>query len=306
MNEFEIIDWLRTAMAVRGPTVVGPGDDCALVRMDGGDLCVSVDAIVEGVDFLPGTKPYAIGWKAAAAGLSDIAAAGCAPVAVVAAVMLPPGRGLEFVQDLHRGMDAVCLKFGISVAGGDLSATGDRLVVTVTAFGRVPPGVPMLRRCGARDGDRLFVTGTLGGSIEGRQFTFLPRIREVLRIRDIAAPTAMIDISDGLWSEANHIARESGLTITIDAPAIPVADEVRARHPDDAVLQWRHALTDGEDFELLFTLPAAAVDNLLRKWDFKTPLTCIGVCRAGAPAVELAGTGGRLAAADLRSYSHAF
>jgi thiamine-monophosphate kinase len=148
--------------------------------------------------------------------------------------------------------------------------------------GEAPAGEGPVRRSGARPGDLLFVTGTLGGSIHGRHLRFRPRQDEALELVRERTVTAMIDLSDGLSSDAAHIARESGVRILVDAASVPVSEEVaRGSEP------LRHALNDGEDFELLFTVPADHAAGLAEAGLAGTPVTRIGRVAAGSPGVFL-------------------
>ncbi len=248
--EFALIDWIRRA-AGRGRGVrTGIGDDCAVLDARGGKLLVTTDVIVSGVDFVPSEDPVLIGRKAANVNFSDIAAMGGRPDYLLSTLMLPPGLPAGWAKKVTRGILDACRDAGASLVGGDLSATGGSAAVGATAIGFAKR--PVLRS-GARPGDAIGVTGPCGGSILGRHLRFSPRIAEGQRLARIA--TAMIDISDGLTADLDHILDESAVGADLDAAAIPVHADARRLGKDRDRSPLEHALTDGEDFELLFTCP---------------------------------------------------
>lgn len=305
MNEFDIINWIRKNWKPKGSVLTGPGDDCALVNMNGSNLVISIDTITQGVHFLPDTDPYRIGWKAAASSLSDIGACGCEPAGIVVSCLLPKSTSEEFVRDLFRGIEAVCTACNIAIAGGDISATKGGVTISVTSFGKVPEK-GMVLRSSAQPGDAVLVTGILGGSFEGKHLTFLPRIAESLRIREIVEPSSMIDISDGLSSELNHISKESGVGIEVFLSEVPVSPDVKVRYSENKKEQMIHALTDGEDFELLFTVPGEDKDALLEQWDMDVPLTCIGICSEKDKSVVFRSDSIEISRDELKPYIHEF
>jgi thiamine-monophosphate kinase len=176
------------------------------------------------------------------------------PIGAVVAVMLPADADAALQEGLHRGLRAVADEFDCPLIGGDTNAWPGKLVLSTTVFGR-PGSTPPVRRSGARPGDWVFVTGALGGSILGHHLDFTPRIREARVLAVAVRLTAMIDISDGLSSEIHHIARESGVGAVLRAEAVPVSDAARELAARDGKPALHHALHDGEDFELLFTVP---------------------------------------------------
>ncbi len=278
MNEFEFIRQLRADTPAHPGVIVGPGDDCAVLARPSGRVLVTTDVLTEGVDFiLAECGPRAVGRKAMAANLSDIAAMGGRPTAAVVGVALPanpererggernahplaPARGSP-VHDLHLGLRDLADRFGVPIVGGDTNSWGGGLVVSVTVLGE-PICEPVLRS-GAKPGDRVFVTGPLGGSILGRHLDPTPRLAETERLVNFCDLHAMIDVSDGLAKDLGHICEESRCGAVLHADAIPV-------HPDAVELSKRtgrppldHALGDGEDFELVFTVSADDAVKLL-------------------------------------------
>ena len=266
-GEFSLIRWIRDRTAVGGSTVLGIGDDGAIVRPSpGSDLVVTTDMLMDGRHFvLEEAGPEAVGVKALGVNLSDIAAMAARPIAAVVAIALPSRhpRPIEIARGLHRGLTSMADRFGVALVGGDTNAWEGPLVVCVTVFGETA-GRGAVRRSGARPGDVIFVTGPLGGSLLGRHLAPEPRVIEALALNEAVALHALIDLSDGLSSDLAHILDESGgLGAVLDASAIPI-------HADAVTMSGRsgrtpldHALGDGEDFELCLTVSADAAARLL-------------------------------------------
>jgi thiamine-monophosphate kinase len=269
-NELNLIEWIRARVASDARTLVGIGDDCAVIDTDGGPLLITVDMLLEGVHFdLSGCTANQVGRKAMAVNLSDIAAMAGVPTVAVVAVGLPESSTNALSRDLFRGMQDLASEFGVVIVGGDTNVSKGGLVVSVTLLGRPTGRGPVLRR-GAQPGDWLCVTGTLGYSILGKHLEFVPRIRESQHLHDQYPLTSMIDLSDGLGADLYHLTDESRCGAIVEAAAIPVA---RVSMADDTRTPLDHALNDGEDFELLFTLPGEAGDRLIAE----QPLRAFGV-----------------------------
>ena len=281
MREFEFIEWIcRQGMGDPGLVEVGPGDDCAVIAFGGDKLLLTTDQVLDGVHFLLADHgPAAAGRKAAARNLSDIAAMAGLPVAMVATVAAPKGFSQGDLQTIYQGLRSIGDQFNCPLAGGDLAAWADAaglLQISVTVLGRSDGIGPVLRR-GAAVGDALCVTGALGGAWRGpRHLTFIPRIHEARRLAAEYDLHAMIDLSDVLASDLRHLTDAGGVGAEIDADALPVADD--ARRTDDPLMA---ALTDGEDYELLFALPAAEAERLIAAPPFATPVARIGTIVAG-------------------------
>ncbi len=259
----------------RGGVALGVGDDCALLQpAPGQQLAVSTDLLLEGRHFLSTVAPERLGHKALAVNLSDLAACGAEPLAFTLALALP--RADEaFCAGLARGLFALADEHGIVLAGGD--TTAGPLAVCITAFGQLPPGQALLRG-GARPGDEIWVSGQLGdarlalegfrGSVAlaGEQFETVrramelpqPRVALGLALRGLAH--AAIDLSDGLVGDLGHVLARSGVAAVLDADALPRSDVLAAQ---PLALQRLCTLTGGDDYELLFTAPAAARDAVL-------------------------------------------
>lgn len=254
-DEFDLIDWIRQRSQLLPPVQVGIGDDAAVLAGPGSGerLLVTTDMLIEGRHFTfdTATAPQ-MGRKALAVNLSDIAAMGGRPTAAFISLALPTRHGRRIAEELYAGLEALAAEHGVAIAGGDTNAWDGPLVINVTLLGETTRGRAVLRS-GARPGDQIFVTGPLGGSLpSGRHLTFEPRVREAQRLHALLNLHAMMDISDGLASDIAHIAKESEVGVVLHADRIPVHSDVDGSVSDMARL--RHALSDGEDFELLLTV----------------------------------------------------
>lgn len=255
----------------------GIGDDCAVVRVRGAawDWLLTTDPVIEGVHFLPDTPGRRVGHKAAGRVISDIAAMGGEPLHVLFDLVAPPEAPVRRIEDIYRGATAVCARHGAAIIGGDI-ARGPRLELHAFAVGRVGRGRAVLRR-GARPGDVIHVTGRLGGSILGRHLAFEPRVAAGRWIARGGWATSMMDVSDGLASDLRRILEESRVGADLDAARIPVSSAARRLRDGRRALD--HALGDGEDFELLFTVSAARATAFTRAWRRafpELPATAIG------------------------------
>lgn len=249
LGERGLIRRFRAALPGRPDVLVGAGDDCAVVAWsDAEDLVLKSDPVREGHHFLPGTDPRRVGHKALGRVLSDFASMGAEPRWALVDLVAPAETPAETADALYEGIGALAREHGVAVVGGDTSR-GDALELHVFCAGAVPHGAAMLRSL-ARPGDSLWVTGSLGRSFEsGRHLDFEPRLREGAWLR-ARGRRACIDLSDGLASELWHLARESGVRVDLDPDAVPLSPACEAG-PDPLA----RALGDGEDFELLFTVP---------------------------------------------------
>ncbi|MBQ1456727.1 MAG: thiamine-phosphate kinase [Thermoguttaceae bacterium] len=244
--------------------LVGPGDDAALLEPNRESVVVTTDLLSDEVDFLADqTAPELIGRKAIAVNLSDLAAMGARPAAVVVSVLLPRGRhGGIAAEKMVEGMLPILRAYRTALAGGDTNSWPGKLAVSVTAFGHVPAKKAFLRR-GARPGDRILVTGALGGSIHRRQFTFCPRVPEALFLREKGVVRAAMDISDGLLLDLSRLANASGVGFRLDLERIPIHSDVDLFPPADKCSPLDHALGDGEDFELILAVSPDDAARLL-------------------------------------------
>ena len=263
-GEFSYIDWLRQRTPAAAGVLVGPGDDTAVLRPPSGLLLVTTDMLLEGSCFrLAEAGPFHVGRKALAVNLSDIAAMAGVPTAAVVSVGLPRDGGRELAEQLYLGMRKVADEFDVPIVGGDTNSWNGPLSISVTMLGEATSRGPVLRS-GARLGDWIMVTGPLGGSILGHHLDFTPRVREALRLHELVDLHAMIDISDGLAKDMHHICEESHCGAVLHAEAIPISEAAKALTAEDGRSELDHALSDGEDFELAFTVSAEDGERLLR------------------------------------------
>jgi thiamine-monophosphate kinase len=273
-SEFKLIEWMRGQVGIKGEGVrVGIGDDMAVLEAGGETLLITTDTLLEGVHFDTGTASLEqIGYKAIACSLSDCAAMAAVPWVAVAAVSLPNEMSMQQGRQLLLGLRQAAEKYSCPLVGGDTTSWDNPLAITVTMLARAAGVAPVLRS-GAQIGDAIMVTGQLGGSLRGKHLEFTPRVTEARQLAQLVELHAMIDISDGLSIDLDHICQQSNVMAILDATAIPISS---AAQKADKPL--RAALGDGEDFELLFCLPPAQADRLLQlaPREIKVPITRIG------------------------------
>ncbi len=265
-GELAFIEWL-TRQSMASPSVpLGIGDDCAVVRIGGHDVLVTTDMLLNGTHFDTARhSPEQIGHKSMACSLSDIAAMAGRPIAAVVAVGLPRGFGLEFAQRVYRGMTLVADRFACPIVGGDTTSWTEPLSVCVTMLGECPDGRTPIRRNGAQVGDRICVTGPLGGSILRTHLEFEPRIELADALARTCRLHALMDISDGLAIDLFRICQASAVGAIVEESRVcqvisPAAEALSAQ---DGVTPLHHALNDGEDFELLVVMPDQAIPHEL-------------------------------------------
>jgi len=252
VSELDLIRWIRGRIGKRtGRIVVDSGDDAAVLKGGRGHLLFKTDSVIDGVHFDSRTaKPEDIGHKALARCLSDIGAMGCYPTFAVVAMMIPRNAREAWIKRLLTGLDRTARRFQTAVVGGDVASHAGKLAINVALLGETR-GLEPVRRSGARVGDAIAVTGPLGGSILGKHLKFTPRVREGIELNRRFEIHSMIDLSDGLATDLGHLCSESRVGAVVDESRIPIAPAAR-RLPG---LPLDHALFDGEDYELLFTLP---------------------------------------------------
>jgi thiamine-monophosphate kinase len=252
MHEFAYIRWLRARTPAHPRVIVGPGDDCAVVAGSPAPLLIKTDMLLDGTHFvLAEVGARRVGKKAMGVNLSDIAAMGGVPTAAVVSVGLPRHGPSGLAEELYAGLREEADAFQTAIVGGDTNVWDGGLVVSVALLGDAGPQGPILRS-GAKPGDWLMVTGPLGGSILGKHLDFTPRVREAQLLLKECPLHAMIDVSDGLAADVNHICEESGCGAILVAERIPVSPAVH--QIQDGRTPLEHALGDGEDFELVFAV----------------------------------------------------
>jgi thiamine-monophosphate kinase len=303
MREFELLRYIYDANAALADDVaIPPGDDMAMVRLAGRDLLVAVDQVIDGRHVRLETTPLAlVGRKAVTRSLSDIAAMAARPVASLVAVVLPPEFGAERAEALFDAMRATAAHYECPLIGGDIAFHGDAshpLTCSVTVLAE-PVNGRAITRSGAEVDDVVYVTGALGGAVledgRGKHLTFEPRIAEAIQLATALGPNlhAMIDISDGLGRDASHVAQASNVQFVIDAAQIPCSPGV----------DWRAAVAEGEDYELLFTatgeVPASLTGGLP-----VTPIGRVSPRRGEDQPMVLIHDGDKTIAADELGWQH--
>jgi len=280
---------------------IGIGDDMAQVRLaEGVSVLITTDMLLDGVHFdLRKVSLEQAGYKAMAVSLSDCAAMATEPVGAVVSVGLPAGFGTGQLKQLHSGIVAAGEKYRCALIGGDITSWKGqgRFVINVAMLSRPAAGGP-IRRNGAKAGDAVCVTGTLGGAGLGKHLQFEPRVTEAMKIAAMVKVNSMIDISDGLSSDMQRICRQSKVGAILYEKQIPVSEAaLKTGEPLDS------ALNDGEDFELLFTLSQDQFTRLLRQWSGKVDISRIGtVTDSGKMQIE--GEDERVRDLQTKGYDH--
>ena len=246
------------------------GDDCAVVASPHGKnlLVLKTDCVVEKIHFQPGTNPELIGWKAMMRPLSDFAAASAVPQFALITLIVPAARSTSWVQKLYRGLKRAAALFDVRIVGGETSATRGPSVISVSVSGLVEKN-RCVSRGGGKNGDDLFVTGRLGGSLRRKHLRFVPRIDESRWLTKNFRVHAMMDLSDGLGADLPRLAKASKLGFKIDKEQLPLAPGAKIDN----------AISDGEDYELLFAISPRDRSRLQKNWRKKfpkLPLTRIG------------------------------
>lgn len=262
LGEFGLIEEISRLLESGKKAVRGIGDDAAVLENPGGDyLLLAADAVEEGVHFRLSQGPRRIGRKALAVNLSDIAAMGGQAQWALVCLGLPAGFEVEFVLDLYRGMEELAGAAGVGIVGGDTWRTGGGLTLAVTVLGQVSKD-RCLFRDGAREGDVVCVTGSLGDAALGKHLDFEPRLAAGRLLAERFGVRAAIDLSDGLFADLQKLCSASGVGAEIRLGDIPATARAAAL-PGAAFLE---AVGGGEEFELLFTVAAAAAPRLLEEF----------------------------------------
>ncbi|RKY29768.1 MAG: thiamine-monophosphate kinase [Candidatus Omnitrophota bacterium] len=274
MNEEKILKFIKSKLKIRRKDViVGPGDDTAVLRYDKKYyLLATTDCLVEDVHFRKKEiSYYQLGRKAIAVNLSDIAAMGGFPLYALVSAGFPEGKK-EMIDGILKGMEELAEEFKFDIVGGNLTKS-QFIFIDIFMVGKVEKKYLKLRN-GAKPGDLIFVTGKLGASQLKKHLFLRPRINEARRLVKKVKISAMIDISDGLSSDLIRIAKESNVGFEIYSDKIPVSEDAVkiSKNREEAIL---HALSDGEDYELLFTVPEKYSANIPEKIS-STPVTFIG------------------------------
>ncbi|MFO1506814.1 MAG: thiamine-phosphate kinase [Lysobacterales bacterium] len=326
MSEFALIDAIHARCRTqRHDVVTGIGDDAAVLACpEGRRLVACTDTLVDGVHFPRGTAAEDIGWKSLAVNLSDLAAMGADPAWALLALTLP-AADMEFVERFTGGFAELARQHGVDLVGGDL--TQGPLSITVTALGFVTSGAA-LTRAGARAGDAVFVTGTLGDAAAGLHWlrnhavstgargTTITADAPAALLQRLRRPTprlvagralggiasACIDLSDGLLADLGHVADASGVGIEVDAAALPASPALRVHCNDEERLSCQ--ASGGDDYELAFTVPPDRIDAVVSKLiDVGCAATRIGRV-AGNSGVRLCDAAGGTIEPPSRGWEH--
>jgi len=261
IGEFGLIKRFQKQIKTDHSVFMGSGDDCAVLKLNKTSYQLfTCDMIVEGVDFRKADNLEAVGRKALAISISDIAACGGIPRHAVVSLGLSKGMQVSQVDLLAKGIFGLAKKYKINIVGGDISAS-DKLIIDVSMLGEVEKPKICLRR-GARNGDIVMVTGSFGGSIKGKHLEFTPRLKEARFLVDNFKINSMIDVSDGLIQDLGHILEQSSVGAVLYESLVPLSKEARG---------VEEALCSGEEFELLFTASRDQASEIIKssKYRFK-------------------------------------
>ena len=307
-TERQFIRDLQAQFPTLPPVKIGIGDDGAVLDMTGESQQVIVtDLLLDGVHFdLNVTSPFLAGRKALAVNLSDLAAMGCRPTAAFVSLAVPRARlqaSPDFLRELYRGIQQMTDEFHFSLAGGDTNSWHGPFAINVCLTGVPFSGRPFLRS-GARPGDAILVTGPLGGSLQrGRHLTFMPRLQISEWLSRTVEVRAMLDLSDGLSIDLHRMMEASGTAAEIFSSTIPLHSDVPPEWSTEKRLAA--ALSDGEDFELLFTVGESAAAKLkAAASDAAVTLFQIGRVTTGS-GVRLIDSSGDSHIMDVAGWEHA-
>jgi len=270
LGEDQLLDQLLPRLSLKNAVVVGPGDDCAVVEMHDRRklLVLKTDCVVEGVHFLRGTNALDVGWKAMMRPLSDFAATSAVPQFALITLMVPEQTEVMWVKELYRGLHRATKRFEVGIVGGETSSTSGPIAISTSVVGFVERDRCVSRR-GGKAGDDLFVTGRLGGALKQKHLHFIPRIVESRWLTKNFSIHAMMDLSDGLGTDLPRLARASKVGFKIEMEKLPLTRGVKIND----------AISEGEDYELLFAISRRDRIRLQQRWAKKfpnLPLTRIG------------------------------
>ena len=280
---------------------IGIGDDMAQVRAGAdGTVLITTDMLLDGVHFDLSTCTLEEAcYKAMAASLSDCAGMATIPVCAVVAVALPVEFGIEELKRIHAGVTEAGGRFNCTLIGGDITKwneAAESFAINVTMLSKPSGWHRPVRRSGAKAGDAICVTGSLGGSLGGKHLTFTPQVNEALAITKVAKIHAMMDITDGLSADLNRICTQSGVGAMLEMEKLPISDA--ARKTDDP---YYAVFNDGEDFELLFTLAAGEFKKLPKLDGIQ--ITQIGTV-TDSMKMQTIGADGRIVDIEAGGYDH--
>jgi thiamine-monophosphate kinase len=270
VGEDRLLEQLLPKLPRNAGVLLGAGDDCAVVESGKRGMLdlLKTDCLVEGIHFAKNTPPRQVGWKAMARPLSDFAAMSGLPRFALVTLIVPGTRDVAWVRQLYCGIDKVARQFEVAIVGGETSDTKGPAVISISLTGFVEKK-RWVGRAGGKSGDELFVTGRLGGSLRGSHLKFVPRIEESRWLTKNFRLHAMMDLSDGLGADLPRLARASRVGFEVDEAVFPL----------NRGCTIRQAISDGEDYELLFAIAPNDARSITDRWRKKFPkllLTRIG------------------------------
>jgi thiamine-monophosphate kinase len=326
LGEFGFINRIARRYPIQSPYILkGIGDDAAVISFsDDLVILLTADQLIEGFHFrIDETEGKRLGAKALAVNLSDIAAMGGYPIGYTVSLGIPSQRiALDFLDAFYEGITGFGKMMGVALIGGDTSESGERFFISLALLGKASKG-KVIYRGGGKDGDLLYVTGWLGDAALGlriseqggnragkenllaRHFSPLPRVKEGQVLAERGIPNAMIDISDGLLADLNHIVEQSGVGAEVDLSGVPRSPEFQIWARDFAADPLSLALSGGEDYELLFSVsPEKSIQVAQLSQELDVPLTCIGRLAREIKGIWLKDEQGRSKKAEPWGYDH--
>jgi len=268
LGEERVVAALTRSLRANRRVVLRAGDDCAVVKVGREVQLLKVDSVIEGVHFLPQAEPSWVGWKALCRPISDIAAMGGVPNDALVAIAVRADQEFAWVRGFYKGLKRAADAYRVNLVGGETSRSPGPTFISVSLTGSLEAG-RFVSRAGGRQNDLLYVSGKLGGSLNGKHLKFRPRVEEARWLVRHFSIHAMMDLSDGLAADLPRLAKASGTGFEVDLKRIPI----------NRGCSLRNALEDGEDYELLFAAPRSEQKKLVQQWSRafpKLPLTCVG------------------------------
>jgi thiamine-monophosphate kinase len=296
LSEIELIKRLSKSFRLDKTVIKGPGDDTAVIKWDKKRyLLYTCDMTIEGVHFdLRKATPFQVGWKALGRNISDIAAMGGVPRYAVVSLAISPAQKLSVADGICKGLKSIADKFGVNIVGGDMSVSKN-IVIDVSLIGEVEKENLALRS-GAKIGDIIMVTGSLGRSIKGKHLYFTPRVKEIRRILKKYKINSMIDISDGLAIDLNRMLKASRVGACVYESAIPLSKDA---------ISVKSALYDGEDYELIFTMSVKEARRFYRASpDIGAQVSLIGEITDKKYGYRIVKQNGKEEAMKIKGYLH--
>jgi len=276
-GELAFVEWIRGRTTYGSGVQIGIGDDAAVLTVGKQTLVYTTDILLEGAHFdLKRTTPQQVGWKAMACSISDVAAMGCSPTFAVCSAGLPRKGSPGLAKQLYLGLEKCARTYEVSLVGGDTTSHDGGLVISVAMLGEPQGKCRPLLRSGAKVGDAIMVTGSLGGSLLGRHLRIKPRVDEALELNATCRIHSMIDLSDGLSLDLYRICQMSHVGAVLRESTIPISSAARKQAKMTGKKPVDHALSDGEDFELLFTCTRKEAERIMGRPPCGTRVAMIG------------------------------